>query len=82
MIDLNTEYSKVLIMKTGRNTFPALTEASAVFYCCEDKPRKKSVKTKKKEKKIVENNDCEANDGKIGKEVLFINSCYYIFIIS
>ena len=68
-------------MKNSGNTFPVLTEASAVFYCCEDKPRK-SLKTKKIEEKTVENNYCEANDGKIGKEVLFINSCYYIFIIS
>ena len=82
LIDLNKEYRIVLIMNNSRNTFPVLTEASAIFYCCEDKPRKKSLKTKKVNKKTVQNKCCEANDRKIGKEVLFINSCYYIFIIS
>ena len=81
LLENKPQFRIVLRMKNTRNTFPALTEASAVFYCCEEKPGKKSLKTKRVNKKAVENKYCEINDGKIGREVLFINSCYYVFII-
>ena len=80
--------TSIVTMKSGKIKSPFQTEASAVFYCCTDKPKRKSIKNKMQIGDVIENRFGEENTkrqerrvGKIGKEVLFLNKCYYVFIL-
>ena len=80
-------------MKNNRKDYTFQTEASAKFYCCEKKCGRTSTKDEKPNpsfinlnvvKSAVDGNGIKTSErkyGKVGKEVLFINSCYYVFIL-
>ena len=80
-------------MKKNRKDCTFQTEASAKFYCCENNCERTSTKENKANPSFINLNDVKSaadgngtktpdrKYGKVGKEVLFINSCYYVFIL-